>query len=114
MQNGDAVRTAGLQMLALAHAELFLIHGSPAHLRPDNGPEFVATALRDWLAKLRVRAEYIEPGSPWENGYIESFNVRVRDEMLNGGIFYFLGEARLLIGSWRYHYNKTRPHSALG
>jgi transposase InsO family protein len=78
------------------------------------GPEFVAAALRDWIAAVGARTAYIEPGSPWENGYVESFNARLRDELLNGEIFYSVREARIVIEQWRVHYNTVRPHSALG
>ncbi len=82
--------------------------------RSDNGPEFVAKAVRTWLARLDVKTLYIEPGSPWENGYIESFNGRLRDELLNGEIFHNLKEAQVLIERWRIHYNTQRLHSSLG
>jgi transposase InsO family protein len=95
-------------------ADLFLIHGPPEHIRSDNGPEFIAIALREWLAKIGVQTLYIEPGSPWENGYNESFNSKLRDELLNGEIFYTLKEAQVLIQAWRQHYNTIRPHSSLG
>jgi len=94
--------------------DLFTRHGPPDHIRSDNGPEFVATAVRGWLARLGVKTLYIEPGSPWENGYNESFNGKLRDELLNVEIFYTLKEAQVLIGRWRQHYNSKRPHSALG
>jgi transposase InsO family protein len=80
----------------------------------DNGSEFIAKRVRNWLERLQVRPLYIEPGSPWENGYIESFNGKMRDELLNGEIFYSLKEAQILIEMWRKHYNTVRPHSALG
>jgi putative transposase len=95
-------------------ADLFIEHGPPEHIRSDNGPEFAAKAVRHWLARVGVRTLFIEPGSPWENGYIESFNARLRDELLNGEIFYTLAEVRVITGWWREHYNKIRPHSALG
>ena len=95
-------------------ADLFLEHGPPEHIRSDNGPEFIAIALRAWLDRLGVRTLYIEPGSPWENGYIESFNARLRDELLNGEIFETLAEVRAVTGWWRDHYNRERPHSSLG
>ncbi len=95
-------------------ADHFIERGPPFHIRSDNGPEFIARALRKWLGKIGVRTLYIEPGSPWENGYIESFNARLRDELLNGEIFYTLGEARIITAIWREHYNKVRPHSTLG
>jgi len=91
-----------------------LQHGLPKHIRSDNGPEFVATAVREWLAKLEVETLFIEPGSPWENGYIESFNGKLRDELLNGEIFTTFTEARVLIERWRNQYNRVRPHSSLG
>ena len=86
----------------------------PEHLRSDNGPEFIAQQLRQWLAKLGTATLYIEPGSPWENGYCESFNGKLRDECLNGEIFYSLKEAQVVIEQWRVQYNTVRPHSALG
>ena len=95
-------------------AKLFLIHGQPGFIRSDNGPEFIAHKLRDWLHSLEVKTLYIEPGSPWENGYCESFNGKMRDEFLNGEIFYSLKEAQILIEKWRREYNTIRPHSSLG
>ena len=94
--------------------DLFILRGPPAFIRSDNGPEFVAEAMRDWIAAVGAKTAYIEPGSPWENGYIESFNARFRDELLNGEIFYTLREAQVVIEEWRRHYNNVRPHSALG
>ena len=94
--------------------ELFLEHGIPEHIRSDNGPEFVAKAVREWLANLGVRTLFIEPGSPWENGYVESFNGKLRDELLNGEIFNTLKEAQILIDHWQSEYNHLRPHSSLG
>jgi len=94
--------------------ELFILRGVPEHIRSDNGAEFTAQAVRAWLEKMGVRTLFIEPGSPWENGYIESFNGKLRDEMLNGEIFYTLREAKVLIERWRQHYNRIRPHSSLG
>ena len=94
--------------------ELFCQRGVPAHLRSDNGPEFTAKMLREWLKKLNIEALFIEPGSPWENGYVESFNGRMRDELLNREIFYTLKEARHLIEMWKWEYNHVRPHSSLG
>ena len=95
-------------------AELFLLHGPPDYIRSDNGAEFTATAVREWLHRLDVQTLFIEPGSPWENGYNESFNGKLRDELLNGEIFYTLKEARILVEQWRVHYNTVRPHSSLG
>lgn len=97
-----------------ALSDLFIMRGVPAYIRSDNGPEFVAQAVRDWISAVGARTAYIEPGSPWENGYCESFNARFRDELLNGEVFYSLREAQILIEQWRRHYNTKRPHSALG
>ncbi|MEC8040011.1 MAG: IS3 family transposase [Pseudomonadota bacterium] len=94
--------------------DLFILRGAPAFIRSDNGPEFVAQAVRDWITAVGAKTAYIEPGSPWENGYCESFNGRMRDELLNGEVFYSLREAQILIEEWRKHYNTKRPHSALG
>ena len=95
-------------------ADVMLFRGIPEHIRSDNGPEFVAEELRTWLAKLGTGTLHIEPGSPWENGYCESFNGKLRDECLNGEIFYSLKEAQVVIEKWRVDYNTKRPHSALG
>jgi len=94
--------------------ELFMMKGIPEHIRSDNGPEFTAKAIRDWLNKLGVKTLFIEPGNPWENGYIESFNGKLRDELLNREIFTTLTEAKVLIEQWRIEYNHIRPHSSLG
>jgi transposase InsO family protein len=94
--------------------DLFILRGPPAFIRSDNGPEFVAEAVRDWIAAVGSQTAYIVPGSPWENGYCESFNARFRDELLNGEIFYTLKEAQIVFEEWRKHYNTVRPHSALG
>ena len=94
--------------------ELFVQHGPPDHIRSDNGSEFTAHAVRDWLGRIGVKTLYIEPGSPWENGYNESFNSKLRDEILNTEIFSTLKEAKVLIERWRHHYNTIRPHSSLG
>ncbi len=95
-------------------ADLMLERGVPEHIRSDNGPEFVAQAVRDWITAAGSKTACIEPGSPWENGYVESLNSKLRDELLNGEIFYSLREAQILIEGWRQHYNSIRPHSALG
>jgi putative transposase len=103
-------------------AELMLARGTPSHIRSDNGPEFAAVAVKEWLGNLGVNTrapraslrDVIEPGSPWENGYVESFNSKLRDELLDGEIFYSLKEAQILIEAWRRQYNAVRPHSALG
>jgi putative transposase len=94
--------------------ELFILRGIPEHIRSDNGPEFTAKAVRKWLNKLGVKTLFIEPGSPWENGYVESFNGKLRDELLGREIFTTLDEAKVLIEQWRREYNQVRPHSALG
>jgi len=95
-------------------SDVMLWRGIPEHIRSDNGPEFVAKPLRSWLQSLGTGPLYIEPGSPWENGYCESFNGKLRDECLNGEIFYSLKEAQIVIESWRRQYNAVRPHAALG
>jgi transposase InsO family protein len=93
---------------------LMTTRGVPTHVRSDNGPEFTAKAVRAWLAKVGTQTLFIEPGSPWENGYVESFNGKLRDEVLNREIFYSLTEAQVVIELWRNEYNTTRPHSSLG
>ena len=93
---------------------LFIARGMPDHIRSDNGAEFTALAVRDWLEKMEVKPTYIEPGSPWENGYNESFNGKLRDELLDRELFDTLQEAQILIERWRVHYNTQRPHSSLG
>lgn len=94
-------------------AELFVRKGVPEYIRSDNGSEFTAKVVRHWLAMIGVKTLYIEPGSPWENGYCESFNGKLRDELLNGEIFFTLKEAQILIEKWRMEYNTFRPHSSL-
>ena len=94
--------------------DLFIRRGVPGHIRSDNGPEFTAEVVRDWLGTLEVRPLYIEPGSPWENGYVESLHGKLRDELLNGELFDTLWEATVLIEQWRREYNTLRPHSSLG
>jgi transposase InsO family protein len=88
--------------------------GVPEHIRSDNGSEFVAKDLRKWLADTGAKTLYTEPGSPWENGYCESFNSKLRDEFLNGELFYSMRELRVLAERWRTYYNTIRPHSSLG
>jgi transposase InsO family protein len=95
-------------------SDLFILRGVPGHIRSDNGSEFVAKAVREWISAAGAKTAYIEPGSPWENGYCESFNSKLRDELLKGEIFYTLEEAKVVIESWRRHYNTVRPHSSLG
>lgn len=94
--------------------KLMIEHGVPRFIRSDNGPEFIEESLREWLGKLGVGPLFIQPGSPWENGYIESFNGKLRFELLNGEIFDTVVEARVLTELWRNHYNTKRPHSSLG
>ena len=93
--------------------DLFILRGVPGHVRSDNGPEFIAKAVRDWIDAVGAKTAFIEPGSPWENGYCESFNSKLRDELLDGEIFYSLAEALVVIEAWRVHYNTVRPHSSL-
>lgn len=97
-----------------ALTDLFILRGVPAFICSDNGPEFIALAVRDWISAVGAKTACIEPGSLWENGYCESFNACFRDEMLNGEVFYSLREAQIMIEQWRRHYNSKRPHSALG
>ena len=94
-------------------ADLFITRGAPAFIRSDNGPEFIAIAVRGWIGGVGAKTAFIEPGSPWENGYVESFNGKLRDELLNAEVFNTLAEARVLIEQWRVHYNTVRPHSSL-
>ena len=95
-------------------SDLFILRGVPGHVRSDNGPEFIARAVREWIVAVGAKTAFIEPGSPWENGYCESFNSKLRDELLNGEIFYSLAEAKVIIEAWRRYYNTERPHSSLG
>ena len=98
----------------LTLADLFIRKGVPDYIRSDNGSEFTARMIRNWLKRIGVKTLYIEPGSPWENGYIESFNGKLRDELLDREVFYTLKEAQILIERWRIEYNTIRPHSSLG
>src|SRR5512136_3461064 len=95
-------------------SDLFILRGIPEHIRSDNGPECIAKAVQEWIAAVGAKTAYTTPGSPWENGFIESFNARLRDELLDGEIFYSLAEAQIVIESWRRHYNAVRPHGSLG
>ena len=95
-------------------AGLMLAHGVPEHIRSDNGPEFTAKTIRQWLSGNSVKTVYIKPGAPWENAFAESFISRVRDELLDREIFYTLEEARVMLERFRIDYNSVRPHSALG
>jgi transposase InsO family protein len=105
----DARASSGIDVLA----DLFITRGAPAFIRSDNGPEFVATSVRGWIGAIGTKTAFIEPGSPWENGYVESFNGKLRDELLNAEVFNTLAEARVLTEQWRVHYNTVRPHSSL-
>ena len=93
-----------------ALTDLFIVRGVPTYIRSDNSPEFIAEAVRQWIKAVGAETVYIEPGSPWENGYCESFNARFRDGPLNGGIFYTLRDAQIVTGQWRRHYKPSRPH----
>jgi len=93
---------------------LFMLRGAPRFIRSDNGPEFIAKAIKRWLKKNHVETLYIEPGSPWENGYIESFNGKLRDDILDRELFYSVKEAKVIVENWRLEYNNNRPHSSLG
>ncbi len=93
---------------------LFMVRGVPGFIRSDNGPEFIADAIKKWLKERGVETLYIEPGSPWENGYIESFNGKLRDGVLDREVFYSVKEAKVLVENWRLEYNNHRPHSSLG
>jgi transposase InsO family protein len=110
----DVARRLNSQDVLYRLAELFVHRGSPAYIRSDNGPEFTAKAVREWLSRVGVQTLFIEPGSPWENGYVESFNGKLRDELLDREIFHTLTEAQVLVEQWRREYNWNRPHSALG
>ncbi len=105
LKSGDVLETL---------ENLFIDRGMPDHIRSDNGAEFTAKAVRSWLGKMEVKPTYIEPGSPWENGYNESFNGKLRDELLDRELFDTLNEAQVLIERWLIHYNTKRPHSSLG
>ena len=110
----DVARRLGSDDVLERLSDLFVRRGVPGHIRSDNGPEFTAKAVREWLGKVGVTTLYIEPGSPWENGYVESFNGKLRDELLDREIFDTLLEAKVLIERWRVLYNTVRPHSSLG
>jgi transposase InsO family protein len=105
LNNADVIET--LADIILSRRAL------PEFMRSDNGPEFIAKALRKWIGEIGVKTAYIEKGSPWENGFVESFNARLRDELLNGEIFYTLQEAQIVVEAWRRHFNAVRPHSSL-
>lgn len=110
----DVARNIRSPRLLERLSELFLQHGAPDYIRSDNGPEFTAKSVRRWLSRVDVQTLFIEPGSPWENGYIESFNGKFRNELLNCEIFDTVLEAQVLCERWRWHYNTKRPHSSLG
>ena len=94
--------------------DLFIVRGVPGHIRSDNGPEFVAKAVQEWIGAVGTKTAYIAPGSPWENGYVESFHSRLRGELLDSELFTCLAEAKMLSTQWRMEYNHRRPHSSLG
>lgn len=106
-------RFSGAEVIEVL-SDAMLIRGIPQHIRSDNGPEMTSKIVRNWLEQIGSRTLFIEPGSPWENGYNESFNGKLRDELLNGEIFYSLKEAKIIVEQWRQHYNTKRPHSSLG
>ena len=110
----EVARKLNSQDVLRTLARLFVWYGIPAYIRSDNGPEFTAKVVRRWLKRLNVKTLFIEPGSPWENGYNESFNGKLRDELLNREIFTSLREAKVLVEWWRRDYNRVRPHSSLG
>ena len=110
----DVARRLNSENVLERLADLFVNRGVPDHIRSDNGPEFTAKIVRNWLNRVGAKTLYIEPGSPWENGYNESFNGKLRDELLNGEIFDTILEAKVLIERWRKQYNHFRPHSSLG
>ena len=110
----DVARQISSQDVLYRLYSLFIHRGVPEYISSDNGPEFTANAVREWLGRIGVRTLFIEPGSPWENGYVESFIGKLRDELLNGEIFDTLLEARVVIEGWRREYNQCRPHGALG
>ena len=95
-------------------SDLFILRGVPGHIRSDNGPEFVAKAVQEWITAVGAKTAYITPGSPWENGYVKSFNARLGDELLDGEIVYTVREAQIVIESWGRHYNTIRPQESLG
>ena len=107
-------RNIGSMKVSELMEKLVRRHGAPAYIRSDNGPEFVATQLREWLAEQDIRTLYIDPGSLWQNGYVESFHDKFRRECLAREIFYTLSESRVVIGDWREKYNHVRPHRSLG
>ena len=110
----EAARSFTARDVILTLQYLFAVRGAPQHIRSDNGPEFVAHEIQRWLNQASVRTLYIQKASPWENGYVESFNGKLRDELLNTEIFDTLLEARVLTERWRVHYNTQRLHSSLG
>ena len=110
----DVARRQNSERVLERLSDLFVRRDVPDYIRSDNGPEFVAKAIRRWLDQVNVEALYVEPGSPWQNGYIESFNGKLRDELLDREVFDTLTEAKVLIERWRREYNTIRPHSSLG
>ena len=107
-------RSIGAKKVRDVMRELIVRHGAPAYIRSDNGPEFIARVLQGWLAEERIKTLYIDPGSPWQNGYVESFHDKFRRECLGRNMFYTLSESRVVIGDWRQKFNQIRPHRSLG
>src|SRR6478672_6024618 len=111
--HSSCVAIRAIDVIAVVEAAIAR-YGLPEHLRSDNGPEFIAACIQDWLKAQAIKTLYIKPGSPWENGHIESFHDKLRDECLNRELFGNLHEARVILESWRVEYNERRPHSSLG
>ena len=107
-------RNIGAKTVRAVMSRLIDEHGSPEYIRSDNGSEFIEHNLQEWLKENQIKTIYIEPGSPWQNGFIESFNGRLRHECLDREMFYSLTEARVVIDDWRWKYNNIRPHRSLG
>ena len=112
----SCARTGHLRrlMCRIGSAKAIEAHGAPKYLRSDNGPEFIAKEVQRWLAEHQIKTIYIDPGSPWQNGFVESFHGRFRDECLNRELLWILSEARVVVEDYRHHYNHSRPHSKLG
>jgi putative transposase len=119
LNDGSCIRLrrnipATLGPMTLLKVGRFVTHEPPAHIRSDNGPRLIANAVQEWLAKISVKTFHITPGSPWGNSYCASLNGSIRDEFLNGELFYTLAEAQILIEAWRRDFNESRPHTSLG
>ena len=107
-------RRLGSMQVIEALADVMVVRGVPEFIRSDNGPEMTANEVKRWLQEVGAKTLFIEPGSPWENGYVESFNGKLRDELLNRELVATLWEVQVLVERWRRHYNQVRPHRALG